>query len=148
VVWINLLGKLQRIRVGEIYICWTDRQDDGLFGCDILHDKVFDDLLDVGWLVTHWNFRDTRKINKGQIQHIWSVNLEVDRLGRNSLIGPRYLVGGFLNLLSNLFKVLEVLLWEMKKYTVGLFNFLSDQLNDQGTPRHNPRSTWEKISTD
>lgn len=68
-LWVNLLGDLQSVRVGQVSVCRGDGQDEAALLGNELHQHVPDLMLNVVGLVSNGHFGHPRKIDQGQVQH-------------------------------------------------------------------------------
>lgn len=66
---INFFGHFESIGVGQIHVGWSHGKNQAALPADELQNHIFDLILNVLWLVTHWHLGDTRKVNQSQIQH-------------------------------------------------------------------------------
>lgn len=57
---IHIFSQLQRVGVCEVGVGWGDSQNQTVLARDELHNHFSDLMLDVGWLVPHGHFRNSR----------------------------------------------------------------------------------------
>lgn len=68
-LWVDLLGDLQSVRVGQVSVGGCDGQDEAALLVDELQQHLPDLVLDVRRLVSDGHFGHPRKIDEGQVQH-------------------------------------------------------------------------------
>lgn len=68
-LWVDLLGDLQSVRVGQVGVGGRDGQDEAALLGDELQQHVADLVLDVVGLVSDGHFGHPGKIDEGEVQH-------------------------------------------------------------------------------
>lgn len=81
---VNLAGELETVRVGQIGVCGSDGEDDGVGLANLLQNHVLDLLLNVSGLVSNRHLGQAGQIDKGQGEDVGRVDAEVDGGGRDA----------------------------------------------------------------
>mmetsp|Transcript_831 Transcript_831/g.5187 ORF Transcript_831/g.5187 Transcript_831/m.5187 type:complete len:200 (-) Transcript_831:465-1064(-) len=108
-IWIHTPRKVKRIAVGKVRICWGYCKDDASGALDITVYHIFDHLLNVVRLISHWHFGDTRKIHQGHGEYILAVDFEPDLFFRDSFVVSHFSICFGLNLIADGAEFIELL---------------------------------------
>ena len=112
---VNFSRQLQPIRVRQILITRSDRQNDTARLRDILQQHIPDLLLDIFRLITDGHLGHAGQIHEGQREDVRRVDPEVDWDGRNPSITAGLGLGIFYDFLSNLTKIVELFTRDVKE---------------------------------
>ena len=76
----TLAGETARITLQEVSYVWGYKKKDRRVGFrDIVQYKVFDLPFNVRWLITDWDFGQSRQVDEGKVEYSRTIYLQIDR---------------------------------------------------------------------
>mmetsp|Transcript_16802 Transcript_16802/g.51623 ORF Transcript_16802/g.51623 Transcript_16802/m.51623 type:complete len:642 (-) Transcript_16802:357-2282(-) len=150
---IHLARHLERVGVGEVRVPGGNREDDGVGVLDVLHAHVVDLELNVRRLVAHRHLGDPGQVHEREVEHGGAVDAQRDGLRADALVAPGGAVRLALDLLTDLLKVVDLVVRAVQELAVGLLILPAglparvEELQDQRPPRHDAGAARQEVLT-